>query len=243
MIRLAPLSLLAAALATAGAAFAISVQGVSHTQIHPRLTHPTVIELFQSQGCSSCPPALNVLAREADRPDVIALNFAVTYWDQLGWKDRFAKPAFTARQWDYARFNRRAQVATPQLVINGTGFVNGGDREEVDRAIERFAAVRPGPSLAIHGTKLLIGSGAPLASVTVWLVSYDPRTLNVPIGSGENAGRTLPHRNIVRTLAALGSWRGEAVALPLPPPLPYLRRAVLLQEGQGGPILAASLLN
>src|SRR5690349_336094 len=83
---------------------------------------PTVLELYQSQGCSSCPPALEVLSAEAGRPNVIALNFAVTYWDQLGWKDSFAQPAFTRRQLDYAHFNARANVATPQLIINGRGF-------------------------------------------------------------------------------------------------------------------------
>ncbi|HWA61493.1 MAG TPA: DUF1223 domain-containing protein, partial [Caulobacteraceae bacterium] len=97
----------AAALAAAGAASAADA------------AHPVVVELFQSQGCSSCPPANANLMSIADRPDVLALSFGVTYWDQLGWKDTFASPQFTARQWDYARALRHDNVFTPQVVVNG----------------------------------------------------------------------------------------------------------------------------
>ena len=81
--------------------------------------HPTVVELFESQGCSDCPPANTNVNALAARSDILALNFAVTYWDQLGWKDTFAKPAYTARQWDYSNAAGRGQVATPQVIING----------------------------------------------------------------------------------------------------------------------------
>ena len=80
---------------------------------------PVVVELYESQGCSSCPPANDNLAKAADRPNVIALNFAVTYWDGQGWKDTFAQPRFTARQWDYAHTFRRNNVFTPEVVVNG----------------------------------------------------------------------------------------------------------------------------
>src|SRR5580698_2329765 len=87
--------------------------------------HPTVVELFQSQGCSSCPPAnANVMAL-SDRPDVLALSFQVTYWDNLGWKDTFGSPRYTARQWDYARALRHDNVWTPQVVVNGRADVVG----------------------------------------------------------------------------------------------------------------------
>ncbi|HJP69484.1 MAG TPA: DUF1223 domain-containing protein [Sphingomicrobium sp.] len=241
MIRLLSVLGIVAA-TTAGTAFAISTQHTQNATVSSRgaPVHPTVLELFQSQGCSSCPPALNVLVREADRPDVIALNFAVTYWDELGWKDRFAKPQFTARQWDYAHFNARPVVATPQLIVNGRGFVNGGDENEVDRAIHQFAAREPGPSIKADGKTLIIGSGKPTLAATVWLVSYDPRILRVPIGAGENAGRTLPHRNIVKDLIKLGSWQGSAQQLMLPAVDRTLKRVVLVQTGTGGPIIAAS---
>ncbi|MGL4314509.1 MAG: DUF1223 domain-containing protein, partial [Sphingomonas sp.] len=103
--------------ATNGGGFAKAVSGDA--------AHPTVIELYQSQGCSSCPPADKVVNRIADRPDVIALSFAVTYWDDLGWKDTFASPAFTARQWDYAHAAGRSVVATPQVIVNGKQPVLG----------------------------------------------------------------------------------------------------------------------
>ena len=109
-----------------------------------------VVELFQSQGCSSCPPAnANVIAL-ADRPDVLALSFGVTYWDDLGWKDTFATPQYTARQWDYARALRPRNVATPQVVINGRRDVVGNDRGELEPAIRGRPAAR-GPALTIAG--------------------------------------------------------------------------------------------
>ena len=88
----------------------------------------TVVELFQSQGCSSCPPAnANVMAL-SDRPDLLTLSFGVTYWDQLGWKDTFASPRYTERQWDYAHAFHRRQVFTPEVVVNGHADVVGQDR-------------------------------------------------------------------------------------------------------------------
>ncbi len=94
--------------------------------------HPTVVELFQSQGCSSCPPAnANVMAL-SDRPDLLTLSFGVTYWDELGWKDTFASPKFTARQWDYARGLHHDNVGTPQVVVNGRADVVGQDRSQLE---------------------------------------------------------------------------------------------------------------
>ena len=201
--------------------------------------HPAVIELFQSQGCSSCPPALAVLDRVANRPDVLALNFAVTYWDQLGWKDSYARPEFTARQWEYSRAQGRGNVQTPQLIVNGRAAVLGSVQPDVERAI---AANRRngGPDISTSGGRVTIGRAATGVLATVWLASYDPRTVNVPIRAGENGGRTLPHRNIVRTLVSLGAWRGSAVTLPLPASMPGLSRAVLVQAGKGGAIVAAT---
>jgi hypothetical protein len=91
----------------------------------------TVVEIFQSQGCSSCPPAnANVMALSG-RPDILTLSFGVTYWDHLGWKDTFAKPQYTERQWDYARAFHRDQVFTPEVVVNGRADVVGQNREEL----------------------------------------------------------------------------------------------------------------
>src|SRR5271156_6379106 len=99
--------------------------------------HPTVVELFQSQGCSSCPPAnANVLAI-AGRPDILTLSWQVTYWDNLGWKDTFGSPLFTARQWAYARAFHRGEVATPEVVVNGRADVVGSNRGELENLIQR----------------------------------------------------------------------------------------------------------
>ncbi len=205
--------------------------------------HPTVIELFQSQGCSDCPPANANLNAIADRSDILALSFGVTYWDRLGWKDIFAKPAFTARQWDYAHGAGRDNVFTPQMIVNGRGVLVGSNRAQVDAAIQKFDRGSGGPSIASRGGKVIIGKGSPRRSATVWLAHYDPRVRNVPIRAGENGGRTLPHRDVVTTLQPLGTWTGAALTLDLPAPGdPALRAAVLVQEGTAGPIIAAARL-
>ncbi len=201
---------------------------------------PTVVELFQSQGCSSCPPANAVLNAIAGRPDILALSFAVTYWDQLGWKDRFATPAFTARQWDYARAGRRGNVSTPQMIVNGRGVLVGSNPAQVDAFIRRFDRGAGGPLISRDGAAVLVGRGDPARPATVWLVQYDPRLIPVAIKAGENSGRTLPHRNIVRTLTSVGRWEGKPVRIKLPPlPDAMWRGAILVQEGTGGPIIAA----
>lgn len=202
--------------------------------------NPTVVELYQSQGCSSCPPADAVLNSLADRADVLALSFAVTYWDQLGWKDTFASPAFTQRQWDYARAAGRTYVATPQIVVNGRGAVTGGDRAQVDEAIHRFSRAGAGPAIVREGAAITIGVGK--GNAIAWLVRYDPRTIAVPIRAGENNGRTIPHRNIVHQLVRLGQWTGAPLRLALPQGPASLSSAVLLQQGTGGAIIAAHRL-
>src|SRR5271163_4509740 len=116
---------------------AVSVALVHATGAMARTKPLTVVELFQSQGCSDCPPAnANVMAL-SDRPDLLTLSFGVTYWDQLGWKDTFASPQFTARQWDYARAFGREEVFTPEVVVNGRADVVGADRAELESLIAR----------------------------------------------------------------------------------------------------------
>jgi hypothetical protein len=202
--------------------------------------HPTVVELFQSQGCSSCPPANANINAIADRPDVLALSFAVTYWDQLGWKDTFGSPRWTARQWDYANQAGRGQVATPQVIVNGGPTIVGSDRHKLDALIAQAGAPRGGPELIVESGILKLGAAPRAKSSIVWLVRYDPRVREVPIRSGENGGRTLPHRDIVRELTKLGSWNGAAATFRLPPPGEQgLASAILVQQGTGGPITAA----
>lgn len=204
---------------------------------------PVLVELFQSQGCSSCPPANANLLAIAGRPDVLALSFQVTYWDRLGWKDTFARPAFTARQWDYAKAGGRRQVATPQMIINGRGVINGGNRAQLAQALRQFDRGAAGPAISAGEGQVTIGAGAAQGAATVWLVRFDPRTIDVPIRAGENGGKTLPHRNVVRALELLGSWQGKSARFSLgQAPDGNLRTAILVQAGPGGPILAARVI-
>lgn len=199
--------------------------------------HPNVVELYQSQGCSDCPPANAMLNRLADRPDVVALSFAVTYWDQLGWKDTFADPAFTARQWDYARANRRRNVATPQFIVNGRTIVSGANRAALEAALRGPGL--SGPPITLAGDKVMIGAGPARQPATVWLVRYDPRVRQVGIGRGENGGRTLPHRDIVTGLRKVATWTGKPLSFRQPAYRdPSQRTAILIQQGTGGPIVA-----
>ena len=198
-----------------------------------------VVELFQSQGCSSCPPAnANVNALSA-RGDLLVLSFGVTYWDRLGWKDTFATPAYTNRQYDYAHGLRIGNVYTPQVVVDGRRDLTGINRGELESAIAAAPRISS-QLLSLDPAGLFIRPGTPPRNgADIWLVRYDPRTIAVPIQAGENDGRTLPHTNIVRELTRIGTWTGEARTYPLPPPVAGLRTAILLQEPRGGPILAA----
>src|SRR5476649_1510797 len=190
-------------------------------------SHPAVVELFQSQGCSPCPPAnanLNVLSQRAD---VLALSFSVTYWDNLGWKDTFAKAQFTARQYQYAHAMHQGNVYTPQVVVNGRIEGVGADRGEMEALIGKAERSTDGPSVAIARDHAEIGAApAPAQAADVWLVRYDPRTIEVPILRGENAGKTLPHRNIVREMVRLGGWSGAAQRFALPAAEPGLGTAI-----------------
>ena len=202
----------------------------------------TVVELFQSQGCSSCPPAnANVIAL-SERPDLLTLSFGVTYWDQLGWKDTFASPQYTQRQWDYARAFHRNNVFTPQVVVNGRADLDGQNRGELEALIRRDAVSTDGPQVSIGNGRVEVGASVRHSgNADVWLVRYDPKIELVSIARGENEGRTLPHKNVVKQLAKLGAWTGKAESFQFAPtPQNGLREAVLVQQGPGGVILAAA---
>ena len=196
---------------------------------------PAVVELFTSQGCSSCPPANANLRALADRPDVLALSYDVTYWDYLGWTDTFGQDVFTRRQRDYEGPLGERGPFTPQIVVDGRHDVVGNVKTEIEALIARSHRVG-GPTVRLTGSSVAIGAGAGPAEV--WLVRYDPRTLRTPIGRGENSGATLAQRNVVRVLRDLGPWNGQAVTFPLPATAPGLKTVVLLQRGRGGPIVA-----
>lgn len=204
---------------------------------------PLVLELFTSQGCSSCPPADAYLGQLSARPDVVALAFHVDYWDELGWRDRFALPQSVARQNVYARNLRRASVYTPELVIDGRTDAVGADGRAVTNAL---AAQRTGAplSISLQSAELLVDVGAqPNApSCDVLLVAYLRHAISA-VGRGENAGRNLEEFNIVREVRPLGTWHGEAKDFHVP--LAALARdatdvAVLIQPSGQGPIVGAA---
>ncbi len=203
---------------------------------------PTVVELFQSQGCSSCPPANENILTLTERPDLLVLSFGVTYWDKLGWKDTFASKENTQRQYDYANGGlHRRNVATPQVVINGHVDVVGNRRDELVRAIDGARLSGSAPAISVTDAMVSIAaSTAPAGNADVWLVHYDPRTVQVPIKAGENGGRTLPHRNVVHELVRLGGWSGKAATYKLPAAtdLAY-STAILVQGASGGQIIAS----
>ncbi|MGY2733756.1 DUF1223 domain-containing protein [Sphingomonas sp. UYP23] len=234
-----PFAIFALLAVTAGSVAALESSRGAVQPATSRHGGPVLVELYQSQGCSSCPPADANVNALADRPDVVALSFGVTYWDSLGWRDTFASPQFTERQWDFARFNHRGNVATPQVWINGNRTIVGNDRTELDTAIR--AASAEGPALAIRDGNLAIAAGrSPARGADVWVANFDPRTVQVAIRAGENGGRTIPHRNIVRRLTMVGHWTGAAVKYAVPSAAPGLSTAVFLQAGRGGPVIAAT---
>ena len=177
------------------------------------LERPVVVELFTWQGCNSCPPADRVLGELAQRPDVLALSFHVTYWDRLGWPDTFGLAAATDRQYAYARMIDRERVYTPQMVIDGRVELVGSRRSAV-MAIIRLLKERPlaGPDLRLSEGELAVGPG--VGRGMIWLATFDRRH-DVQITRGENAGRTLAYHNVVRKLRPLARWRGEAARLSL----------------------------
>jgi hypothetical protein len=223
-------SLLLAAALVAVATSANAVEG----------RQPTVVELFTSQGCSSCPPANANLATLSKRPGVLALSFGVTYWDRLGWKDIFAKPEYTGRQTSYEAPLGHDGPFTPQVVVNGAHDVVGNNLGSIEALIASAGKARQ-VAITLAGGHLQVGGGtSPAGGADVWLVRYDPRTIDVPVSRGENSGRTLPHTNVVRDLSLIGRWTGTPVVLAVKPAADGLRTAVLVQVHGGGPILAAA---
>jgi hypothetical protein len=210
---------------------------------------PVVVELFTSEGCSSCPPADALLGELAQRPDVVPLAFHVDYWDYIGWKDPYASPASTQRQHDYAAALGLHMVYTPQMIVDGRTDVVGSERGDVETAIGR-AAARPKLAVSIEkdaggGYRVVIPPAAPPAGgpATVWLALFDSAR-ETSVKQGENGGRTLKEYNIVREWRQIGSWDGSALSLPLAmtgePDQDGC--AVIVQAGPVGPILGAALM-
>lgn len=173
-----------------------------------------VLELYTSQGCSSCPPADDYFATLAADPRVLALALHVDYWDYMGWADSFAQPAFTARQEAYAKAGGKRMIYTPQVVVGGTDAVVGTNSEAITALIAaHLAQARPVLlTLDRQGDRLIIRAGATGAmaqAAVVQLVRYTD-TSTVAIERGENAGKTITYRNIVTSWEEIGRWDGAA---------------------------------
>jgi hypothetical protein len=206
---------------------------------------PAVVELFTSQGCSSCPPADAYLTELVTRPGVLALAFHVDYWDGLGWRDRFGLSESVQRQRAYGSALHLASVYTPQVVIDGLSDFVGSDRSRIENALAHSRSGTP-VAIAVRNGSILIDLGAQdaKAACDVTLVAYQRRAVST-IGRGENAGRTLTESNIVRAVRRLGTWDGRAeqfqAAVPsLPSGVTHV--AVLVQDAGQGSIAGAATL-
>jgi len=218
----------------------------------PAAPSTAVLELFTSQGCSSCPPADALLAELGKRPGLVTLSYSVDYWNYLGWHDTLASPANSERQREYARMRGDGKVYTPQIVVDGLTHVNGSNEAAIEMAM-RSAAIRLKDAkvpVTMHaeGDTLVIGIGAApdnsdKRDATAWLaIAKEMET--VSITRGENRGKKLSYSHPVRDLSPVGMWKGEAMTLKLP--LKDLKTmggdclVALLQVENGGPILGAA---
>jgi hypothetical protein len=183
-----------------------------------------VVELFTSQGCSSCPPADKILGELAKDPSVIALSMPIDYWDYLGWKDTLADARFSARQQAYSRVRGDREVYTPQIVVNGSAHVVGSDRAAIESAIgatRRTDGVMSLPvTLTLAGKQLTVsvassGSRAAAAHGEIWICSIS-KAIPISILRGENSGRELTYYNVVRNLVKVGDWNGSAGSWNVP---------------------------
>ncbi len=207
-------------------------------------TQGVTVELFTSQGCSSCPPAERLLAQLANRPDVVALSYHVQYWDHIGWTDPYGDPRCQDRQERYRAWLKTRFLYTPQMVVGGRFDVVGSRRQEVEQRIMEAERL---PRLALSIEEGQDGASVrlPEAKVgregaAVLAVRYLSEA-TTDVDRGENAGRTLVERNIVRDLQKLVVWEGESKLVPLPAGIDDNHgQAILLQDLATGAMLAAT---
>jgi hypothetical protein len=238
--------------------FAFAGVGVAGQADAPKDGVPLgVVELFTSQGCSSCPPADELFAELVARPDIVALAYHVDYWDYLGWKDTLSSKKNTERQYSYMRAFGARSVYTPQAVINGRTHVNGASRAAVDNALASMGKAAEGMRVPVRitheGDGVMIDAGdaganpATPSNAHVIVVYFD-RPQTISIGKGENSGRKETYWNAVTDIQTAGMWHGKAQRYELP--MSEISKkggsAVLLQavgkDGLPGPILGAAMI-
>jgi hypothetical protein len=214
-----------------------------------------VIELFTSQGCSSCPAADKLLSELRNDPSLITLSLPIDYWDYLGWKDTLAIPGHTARQKAYSHARGDREVYTPQVVVNGVAQALGSDRAEIEKAVAQSHRATASLSVPIHVTvadervtvTLAKAGSTGDAAGEVWLCPLS-RSVPVGIGRGENRGRTITYTNVVRRWVKLGAWSGNDETFTVPVDAIKANGvdavAIILQSGspeKPGTMLGASL--
>ena len=224
--------------------------------IRPAHADPrAVVELFTSQGCSSCPPADKLIGELAKDPSIIALSMPIDYWDYLGWKDTLADARFSARQKAYSHMRGDRDVYTPQVVINGSQHMVGSDRAGIEQAIDQVKkadGVMSVPvSMTVTGKQINVSvaasrNGPAAMHGEVWICSIS-KAVPIAIGRGENRGREITYHNVVRNLLKVGDWNGSPGNWSVP--LENVSRdgvdaaAVYVQDGnrdKPGPMLGAA---
>ena len=228
---------------SAGAAAFVTASSLSSAPANLEPSQPApiraVVELFTSQGCSSCPPADTLLKTLADDPSIMALTLPVDYWNYLGWKDTFASSRNSDRQRSYAKVRGRGSIYTPQVVVNGIQHVNGASKAEIENAIGatskslgpdeipvRFWQENNTLNIATGGAQ----PGHPVEEATIWF-GVVQTSGTVDVTQGENKGKSLTYTNIVRELTPIGLWKGQPMQIQIP------RGAVMLAETQKSVVL------
>jgi len=209
---------------------------------------PVIVELFTSQGCSSCPPADAYLKTLKDQPGVVALSYHVDYWDYLGWRDTLGNAEFSQRQYDYAKSRGDKNVYTPQTIINGGKHFVGSQRAQVSSGIDAARSETETDWVDMEMThnktdvSIIIPAGKPTREATLWLMAFTPH-VSTEIKKGENAGSTVDYFNVVRKMVPAGMWHGEAAKILLPKgsvvPESCKGWVALLQEGNVGRVIGA----
>lgn len=222
-------------------------------QLAPAVVPRAVVELYTSQGCSSCPPADALLKKLSADPSIIALSLPVDYWNYLGWKDTFGSSRNSDRQRNYARARGDGAIYTPQAIVNGEVHVNGASEAEIDQAIKttsekvgpqhipvRFWQERNTLNFALGGEE----PGHTPREATIWL-GVVQTSGTVDVKEGENEGKQLTYTNIVRELTPIGIWKGQPLEIQLPRAAlmqaEVQKIVVLLQEDRSGPIIGGML--
>jgi hypothetical protein len=210
---------------------------------------PVIVELFTSQGCSSCPAADAYLQTLKQEPEVVALSYHVDYWDYLGWRDTLGGAEFSQRQYDYAESRGDKNVYTPQMVINGGQHFVGSQRNEVSSAIAtaRAEIATDWVDMEMSDNKtdvtITIPAGKPMKEATLWLLAF-AHSISVEIKKGENAGSTIAYHNVVRKMVPAGMWHGEAAKIVLPKgsvvPQGCKGWVALLQDGKVGRVIGVA---